>query len=59
MFPFMMRFTDKEYELYAPTRADRDQWVKILSTIAEMNTQGINIEFTNPFDYLREQEKIE
>ena len=27
----------KEYELYAPTRNDRAQWVKILSIIAEMN----------------------
>lgn len=27
----------KEYELYAPTRKDREQWVKIFSTIAEMN----------------------
>ena len=36
-FPFLMAFEDKEYELYAPTRNDREQWVHILSTIAEMN----------------------
>ena len=36
-FPFSLQFQDKEYELYAPTRNDREQWIHILSTIAEMN----------------------
>lgn len=36
-FPFKLSFRDKEYEMYAPTRGDRDQWVKVLGTIAEMN----------------------
>lgn len=55
-FPFTVTFEDKEYELYAPTRADREQWVHILSTIAEMNLEGIKLESMTPFDYLREKE---
>lgn len=43
---------DKEYELYAATRKDREQWVKVLGTIAEMNRQGIELE--NPFEYIKE-----
>ena len=36
-FAFKLSFKDKDYELYAPTRQDRTQWVRILSAIAEMN----------------------
>ena len=36
-FAFKLQFEEKEYELYAATRSDRDQWVKILGTVAEMN----------------------
>ena len=53
----MMKFADKEYELYAPTRADRDQWIQLLKIIAEMNRQGIKLDSTTPLDYLRDQEQ--
>ena len=53
----MVKFGDKEYEFYAPTRADRDQWVQILKIIAEMNRQGIKLDSTTPLDYLRDQEQ--
>ena len=49
-FAFKLGFVDKEYELYAPTRKDREQWVKVLGTLAEMNRQGIELE--NPFGYI-------
>ena len=42
--------------MYAPTRNDREQWVKILSTIAEMNQNGIRLAGTTPFDYIRQKE---
>lgn len=53
-FPFHLAFADKEYELYAPTRTDRDEWIHILSTLAEMNRQGVKLESMSPFDYIRE-----
>ena len=36
-FPFTVTFNEKEYELYAPNKQERDQWVNILGAIAEMN----------------------
>ena len=61
-FAFKLVFRDKEYELYAPNRNDRTQWVKILSAIAEINkqkdesfgVQEINI-CNNPIEYLRQK----
>ena len=57
-FSFSLSFDDKKYELYAPTRADRDQWVKMLNTIAEMNRQSVKLESMTPFDFEREQEQL-
>ena len=57
-FPFLLVFADKEYELYAPTRADRDEWVQKLSTFGEMNRQGVKLESMTPFDYIREQDQL-
>ena len=50
-FPFTLSFTDNEYELYAPTRSDRDKWILILSTIAEMNRQGVKLESMTPSEF--------
>ena len=52
----MLRFPDKEYELYSPTRNDREQWVHLLSTIAQMNREGVKSEVLTPFQWLREKE---
>ena len=52
-FAFTLTFIDKEYELYAATRTDRDHWVKILNTIAEINREGIKNEGCNVLEYLR------
>ena len=54
-FGFKLIFADKQYELYAATKKDRDQWIKVLGTLAEMNRQNVQLE--NPFDYLKGQEK--
>lgn len=54
-FAFRLVFADKEYELYAATRKDREQWVKVLGTIAEMNRQCA--ELGSPFEYQQEQER--
>ena len=56
-FPFKLEFKERTYELYAPTRGDRDQWILMLGTIAEMNSQGVKLESTTPFEYLAEQEE--
>jgi hypothetical protein len=53
-FPFKLTFTDKEYELYAPSRSDREKWIHILGTIAEMNNRGVKLESMTPFDYIGE-----
>ena len=56
-FAFNLVFSNgRDYELYAPTRGDRDMWVKILSTIAEINRQGLSLQDQNPIDYMKEQE---
>ena len=55
-FSFLLVFKDKEYELYAPTRADREQWIHVLKTIAKMNKLGVKSEHFTPFEWLREQE---
>ena len=39
-FGFILTFRSKQFELYSPTRLDRDSWVKVLSTIAEANSAG-------------------
>lgn len=54
-FPFSLKFTDRIYELYAPTRNDRDKWLKILGAIAEMNKNSIDLELMTPFEYLQEK----
>ena len=53
-FAFILSFTDKEYELYAPTRSDRDQWIHVLQTIAEMNKTMIKTDFTSPFEWIKD-----
>jgi len=53
-FPFKLIFKEKEYELYAPSRGDREKWIYILGTIAEMNNQGVKLESMTPFDYISE-----
>ena len=57
-FPFNVSFEEKTYELYAPTRADREQWVHILGAIAEMNQEGVKLEGMTPFDYIKEKELV-
>lgn len=39
-FGFKLVFREKTYELYAPTRSDRDQWVRTLQSLAEMKNSG-------------------
>jgi len=41
--------------LYAANRQDRDQWVRILQAIADMNREGLNLETTDPLSFLRER----
>ena len=43
------------YELYAPTRADRAQWIRVFKTISEMNKEGVNLVSMSPLEYLKEK----
>ena len=58
-FALSLEFSDRTYELYAPTRADRDEWVRILGAVADMNRQGVDIQGISPHDYLTEQQQKE
>ena len=58
-FGFMLKFPEKTYELYAPTRKEREKWVEVLQIVAEMNTKSISLDSMSPFDYLREKEAAE
>ena len=52
-FGFALEFPEKTYELYAPTRKDRQKWVEILSTIAEMNKESYKLNSMSIFDYMK------
>ena len=55
-FGFTLEFPEKTYELYSPTRRERDKWVEVLSAIAEMNMKSIRLEAMSPFDYIQERD---
>ena len=48
---FNLEMADRNMELYAPTRQDRDAWVRVLNLIIEMNREGITTESMSPFVY--------
>ena len=50
-YMFVLEMADRNMELYAPTRQDRDAWVRVLSLIIEMNREGITTEEMSPFVY--------
>ena len=52
----MLTFKHEEYELYCPSRADRDQWVRMFDSIAEMNKNCTSAEHMTPFEWLDEKE---
>ena len=54
-FPFILSFKEKEYELYAASRADRDKIVQVLAAIGQMNAQGIEAnKHLTPMEWLEE-----
>ena len=50
-YMFNLEMADRNMELYAPTRQDRDAWVRVLNLIIEMNREGITTESMSPFVY--------
>ena len=42
---------DRNMELYAPTRQDRDGWLRVFNLIINMNKDGISTETMSPFVY--------
>ena len=55
-FGFSLQFPQKTYELYAPTRKEREKWVEVFSAIAEMNSKSIMLNSMSPFEYLHEKQ---
>ena len=47
----MLETVDRNMELYAPTRMDRDKWVKMFKLIVEMNQNHISTTTMSPFVY--------
>ena len=64
-FGFQLEFPEKTYELYTPTRKERDKWVQILAAIAQMNRLSVALDSMTPLEYLvqdaqrQEQEQLE
>lgn len=61
-FAFYIKFKDDKelevtYELYAPTRADRAEWLRIFGAIVAMNKVGADLVSMTPITYLRENEE--
>ena len=48
---FVLEMVDRNMELYAPTRQDRDGWLRVLNLIIEMNQGDISTETMSPFVY--------
>ena len=55
-FGFSLEFPEKTYELYAPTRKEREKWVEVLSTIADMNSKSISLDAMSPLEFLAKKE---
>ena len=59
-FGFQVEFQgERSYELYAPTRHERDKWVQILGAIAEMNSKQLSLESMTPIEYLCQKKEEE
>ena len=56
-FGFVLEFAEREYELYAPTRKERDKWVEVLGAVAEMNLKSIGLNTMSPLEYLKKGEQ--
>ena len=54
-FSFILELNDRNMELFAPTRIDRDKWYQIFRTIAEMNNDIVSTIQVNPFEYHRKK----
>lgn len=57
LFEFTIVTTERQYELHAPTRDDRDHWIKIFKIIVKMNKKGLNTRDTNPLKFDKQKEE--
>lgn len=51
LFEFRLETTDRSFNLFAPTRLDRDHWVKIFSILVDMNKASVSTKEINPFEF--------
>lgn len=58
-FGFELEFNDRTYELYSPTRKERDWWVQVLGAIAEMNFKSIQLSSQTPIEYIHRRDNPE
>ena len=47
-FNFILELSDRNMELFAPTRQDREKWVMIFNLIIEMNEKLISTKLMSP-----------
>ena len=50
-YNFVLETIERNMELYAPTRKDRDNWVRMFKLIIDMNKQQIGTSTMSPFVY--------
>lgn len=50
-FEFHLDCGSRKYELFAPTRADRDHWNRIFNIILKMNQVGVSTRDINPLEF--------
>ena len=50
-FGFQLNLQERHFDLYAPTRKDREQWVNVFKILAEMAKSKVFTESVTPFEY--------
>ena len=53
-FSFELEMSDRTMELFAPTRLEREKWVKVFKAISEMNDKLISPKKVNPLKFLQQ-----
>ena len=50
-YGFQLNLKERHFDLYAPTRKDREQWVNVFKLLAEMAQDKVYPESMTPFEY--------
>ena len=55
-FSFEIILTDRSFELYSPTRVEREKWVHVFKLLLEMQKKSISTRSVSPFGYAKYKE---